>query len=209
MASLYRPVVITYALPDGKHSTPDGARGGEDAPGGVHTKGGPDGGQGRYRDANRRCVRVALCPNKEASRQMLGKLATDARLAERGMIASFEKHHKRPLSEHLADFEKALIAKGGSRKHVAQTVGRVRRVFDGWGFLRPADIVPSRVWEFLADLQNQAGAPPPLPSGQAQFKKRELAKALNAKPSTVAAIIRRHGLCGEGKGKARRFSRAT
>jgi hypothetical protein len=56
-------------------------------------------------DANRKPQRVALCTNKEAARQMLGRLETDARLAERGMLGGYEKHLKRPLLEHVDDFE--------------------------------------------------------------------------------------------------------
>jgi hypothetical protein len=35
MASPYRPRIITYQLPDGKHRTPDGKRVTKDTPGAV------------------------------------------------------------------------------------------------------------------------------------------------------------------------------
>ena len=51
--------------------------------------------------------------------------------------------------------------------------------------------------------------PPPTPKKTPGYTKAELAAALHTKPTTIAAIVKRHGLLVEGTGKARRFPIAT
>src|SRR5947208_16588082 len=55
---------------------------------------------------------VPLCENKAAAQMMLNELVRKAGLATVGISDPFEAHRKRPLLEHLADFESALLAKG-------------------------------------------------------------------------------------------------
>src|SRR5262249_52746415 len=59
---------------------------------------------------------VPLCTNKGAAQIMLNELVKKAELAKVGVSDPFEAHHKRPLVEHLADFEAALRAKGSTLK---------------------------------------------------------------------------------------------
>src|SRR5687767_6422064 len=156
MASLYKPVYYTV---DGKHRLSDGQRVTKHTYGAVKTK--SKIWWGKYRGvevgAGRPLCRVPLCANKEAAKEMLGKLETDARLAERGLVTKFEDSHKQPLADHLADFERTMLAERSTIKHARQVCGRVRRVLDGCGFVHIPDLSASRVQSFLADLQG-AGA---------------------------------------------------
>jgi integrase len=73
-----------------------------------------------------------------------------ARLAE-GLVDAFEEHRKRPLAEHLQDFQRYLIAKGNTQKHARLTCNRVQAILDGCRFIRTADLSASAVVGWLAD----------------------------------------------------------
>ena len=213
MSSLFQPRIVRYILVDDqgehRHRTVDGARVTKATPGAVKINTKSPTWWGQYRDAGGIMRQVALVKNKQAARTMLNELEVTARQAARGMVSSYEKHHKRPLVEHLADFEQAMNSRGSTTKQVAQVVGRARKVIDGCGFVFIVDLSASAVDVFLGDLRTEGAAAPPLPVGVESFTKAALAEALRAKSTTVAAIIQRHRLKGEGNGKARRFPRAT
>src|SRR5947209_1970080 len=102
MASLYKPTITTYQLPNGKHRTPDGKRVTKNTPGAVRlSRGKAEIWYGKYKAADGSVRRVPLCSDKTASKQLLAKLATDARLESVGLISPFEEHRRRPLLEHL------------------------------------------------------------------------------------------------------------
>jgi integrase len=154
-------------------------------------------------------VPVSLCTNKTAAEVMLADLIRKAELADRGIADPFEGHRKRPLVEHLADWEAALLADGATAKHVRQTVACARRIVAGCGFVFMADLSASRVQQYLAGLREQCSALPPLDPGKAEFTRKELAALLGVKPSAVPSLVRRHRLEAAGNGKARRYPRAT
>jgi hypothetical protein len=73
--------------------------------------------------------RVKFCADKTASRQMLAKLETDAALARHGLAdPERQEHGKRPLTAHLEDYRRSLLAKGDCPRHVRLTVARPPRV---------------------------------------------------------------------------------
>ena len=111
---------------------------------------------GRYKAADG-FRRVALCSDKTASKQMLAKLVTDAKMAQLGMVDAFEEQRKRPLAEHLADFEAALLNRGNTDYHVKKTASLAGKVIDGCGFRFISDLSASRVQSFLAELRRQEG----------------------------------------------------
>ena len=78
---------------------------------------------------------------------------TREKLVEIGLLAPDRASVAKSLIEHLADFEVALQAKGGTIDHVAQTVERVRRILQGCGFRYFPEISSSRVLSFLAGLR--------------------------------------------------------
>jgi integrase len=209
LASLYKPSVTTYQLADGKHRTPDGMRVTRDTPGAVKVSRKSQIWYGKYKAADGSICRVPLCTDKTASKQMLAKLVTDAKMAELGMVDAFEKHRTQPLSEHLEDFARALCAKGCSDFHVKVTVERARRVIDGCGFCFITDLSASRVQEFIADLRISGKPRTPLEAEKGWYTLAEAAAVLHAKPAAMTAMIRRHALEAEGQGRRRRYPRAT
>src|SRR5579862_2575877 len=152
MSSLYRPRIITYRLADGSYRTPDGKRVTKQTPGAVKVdEGRSDVWYGKYANAAGRPTRVQLCKDKTASKQMLAKIETEAALARRGLAdPNREGHQKRPLSEHVADFQRYLEAKGNTAKHARQTCHRVEAVLAGCKFESIADLSASALVEWLA-----------------------------------------------------------
>lgn len=80
----------------------------------------------KYRDASGVIQRKPGYADKTASLQRAIELEREAELERDGYIDAYKRHRKRPLSEHLADFELFLQGKGSSKKHVSQVVYRAR-----------------------------------------------------------------------------------
>ncbi len=72
-----------------------------------------------------------------------------------GHADPFDDHYRRPLSEHLGDFEKDLRSRVSSEKHASQVVRMATAVMTGCKFARITDIQASRVQLFLADLRKK------------------------------------------------------
>jgi hypothetical protein len=112
MAQPFKKQIVRYY-------TPDGDRCGPDAPGAVRTVElsskwyGTVGGKA-----------VPLCRDKGASQKLLNKLLTDATMKQHGM-ADYGPHLKRPLAEHLKDFQAYLVGKGDDMRHVAVVTSRL------------------------------------------------------------------------------------
>ena len=164
---------------------------------------------GRYVDENGVKQRVPLSPNKVAAQQMLAELVKQVERKRAGLYTPGEEHARRPLTEHLADYERELRSRGIGDEQVRQTVGRVRAVLDGCKFVFPRDIQAARVREFLARLRTDPARP--VVPAEEWFSPVELAKLLGVGRAAVTSLIRRHGLraTGKSKGRARRFPRST
>jgi hypothetical protein len=152
---------------------------------------------------------VPLSRNKIAAQQILAELVRKAELGRVGICDPFEKHRKRPLLEHLADFEADLKAKGDTLKQVRLKIGRIRRLLGACQFVFLPDLSASRVQQYLADLRENGRPMPPLDPIKDSFTREEVAVAIGVKPATVNALVRRHRLDASGNGKARRFPRST
>ena len=152
---------------------------------------------------------VPLSANKTVAQQMLNELVRRGEFEKVGIANPFEAHQKRPLAEHLAEWESALHAKGVSAKQVGQVLTRTRHVLSVAGFVFMRDVNASRVQEVVAELRKPTRRPADLPAGADLFTKGEAAALLGVKPSAVVALVRRHRLAAEGGGPTRRFPRAT
>ena len=161
MASLFKPTITTYHLPDGKHRTADRKRVTKETPGAVKDSHVSEIWYGKFTDASGASRRVRLCANKEAAKTMLAKLVTDAALGKVGALDTFEPHNNRPIAEHLTDFEDHLRTgtnkRGGknTEKHVKITIDRSRAIIAGCKFRRICDISGGQVQRFLHELGKQ------------------------------------------------------
>jgi integrase len=210
MASLFRPIISRYTLPNGSARTPDGQRVNKDTPGARRKKSKAKKWYGQYADANGQTQRVPLSPNKTVAQQMLAALVNKNENAKIGRVDRFEEHHKRPLAEHLGDFHKELSSRDNAPRYVEMVVSRLRSLLDGCGFVFISDQSASRAADWLAGLRRQARPRLDLPPDQEWFTLREAAAVLGGvKPASVSAAVRRNRLEAEGNGKARRLPRAT
>ena len=169
---------------------------------------------GIFRDKQGVRHKVPLSPNKAVAQQMLNRLSDKV---ERGKVGwgNHDEHGRRPLAEHLDDFAAELrTSTRGKRKRppsarqVRQKVGRIRRVLDACGLFLPADVTLAKVQEFLATL-TVGGADAEQGQDKEAYTLAEVAGTLGIKAASVAPLLARHGLQGEGNGKARRFPRAV
>jgi integrase len=164
---------------------------------------------GEYTDADGCSQCVPLSTDKTAAQQMLTELVRKAELGKAGIVDPFERHRRRPLVDHLAEWETSLRASGASAKYVSQTVACARRVVKGCRFALMNDLSASRVQQYLADLRERRRTLPPLDPAKVTYAKVELAQLLGVKPPAILALVRRHRLEATGKGKARRYPKTT
>ncbi len=75
------------------------------------------------------------------------------RFVEIGLLDAERASGGKPLSEHLTDFEKFLIAKGNTPDHVSLVVSRARRTIEGCKFFYWMDLSASKVQRYLAGLR--------------------------------------------------------
>jgi integrase/recombinase XerC len=151
MSSLFKPVRTIYLDEQGKRVK-------KGTPGARKTRQRSTKWWGQYAVRGGRWHRVPLYTDKTASGQMLAELVRKAELGKANCADPFEEHAKRPLLEHLDDFERSLLAGGSTGKHITLKIGRIRRVVEGAGFKVIGDLSASRVQDFLAELR-KAGVP--------------------------------------------------
>jgi integrase len=166
---------------------------------------------GEYLDADGIPRREPLSTDKVAAQQLLAELVRKAERGKAGILDPFEEHCRRPLLEHLTDFQTSLLADGDTADHAKKTTSRARRVLQECGFVFIPDISASAVQTFLADLRSRGRPRFDLPAGQDWFTKAEIVKVLGIHPAGLAQLLRRHGLhqTARGNGIARRYPRST
>ena len=91
--------------------------------------------------------------DKTASQAMEIELITKLERGQVGLLDPMEEHRKKPLAEHVADFEAYLEGKGNTADHVARTVQRCEKVIDEIKAGVIGDITPGRVEICLAQLR--------------------------------------------------------
>jgi site-specific recombinase XerC len=164
---------------------------------------------GEYKDAdgNEQCV--PLSTDKTAAEQMLATLVRQAEPGRAGISDPYAEHRKRPLTEHLADYRSELEARGNAPRYTALVVSRLEDLLQGCGFVFTPDLSASRVMDWLADLRRKSRPRVALEPGKEDWTRKEVAGLLGIKPASVPPLVRRHRLRATGKGKARRYPRAT
>jgi site-specific recombinase XerC len=121
-----------------------------------------------FEDAAGKWQEVPGYADKTASQALLVELVRKSERGQVGIADPLETHRKRPLAEHIADFEKHLASKDDTPEHVALTVQRIKSVVDGIGASVIGEISASRVAEHLADLRRNG-----LPVRQGSKRRRK------------------------------------
>ena len=112
---------------------------------------------GEYVDADGITRREPLSADKTAAQQMLAELVRKAELGKAGIRDPFEDHRKRPLAEHLADWEASLYANGRGEEYVKLKLARVGAILTGCKFVFTSDLSADRLELFLARLRGDGG----------------------------------------------------
>jgi integrase len=145
-----------------------------------------------------------------AAQQILSKKVEQAERARAGLSDPYlEEQRERPLAEHLADYRITLESRDKAPRYIALAVSGLGALFAGCGFATLADLDADRASAGLADLRKNGTPRKPLPPGQEEFTLKEVAALLGIKKFSVAPLVSRHNLAATGKGKARRYPRAT
>ena len=151
MAHLLRQTVTRYFDQDGKRCN-------KSAPGAQKNRVKLKPWYGRYRDAEGIGRTVRLCTNKTAARQMLAEIERNASMEQAGMRSPFEDHARRPLTDHLTDFQQELYDRGDTEDYCRLVAGRASRIVEGCRFRFLGDISASRVQSYLADMKRAGSA---------------------------------------------------
>lgn len=136
MASLYKKPVVRKDSKTGKKST------------GKSTKW-----WGRYRDALGQDKRVPLAKDKAAAQAMLNDIVRRVELEKAGRLDPFEAHAKRPLGEHVADFERFLTDKGVTKKQVYTTISHIRKIAEHARWPTLAELSAQDVQAYVGELK--------------------------------------------------------
>ena len=75
------------------------------------------------------------------------------KLAEWGILSAARVAAGKPLTDHVADWKRALLAKGNTPRHAELVTSRAANAFDSCGFRLWTDISASKLQSHLADLR--------------------------------------------------------
>jgi integrase len=96
--------------------------------------------------------------DKRESERLAKELEDRARKIKDGLIdpkaEAFRTHEGTLLAEHLADFERSILAKGATTKHVAMTGQRIRRTLDLAKARRISDLSLSKALDAVQSLRD-------------------------------------------------------
>jgi hypothetical protein len=113
----------------------------------------------RYVDADGIQRERKGCPDRRETEGMAAHAEAEAAKIKSGMIdpkaVAYGIHEARPLRDHLADFRKALEAKGDTRKQAMVTAHRAERILNLARARRISDLSLSKALDALAALRDE------------------------------------------------------
>jgi site-specific recombinase XerD len=112
----------------------------------------------RFTDADgKRRMRKGCTDKRETERKAnAARLEADKAKSD-PREAGYRRHEAQSVSEHLDDFERSLLAKGGTKKHAQVTRYRANRVLDGAKVNRISDLSLSKIMDALQDIRTTEG----------------------------------------------------
>src|SRR4051812_50149036 len=85
-----------------------------------------------YTDENGRRRKKTAATDKAVSERIARDIENRVALLKEGVVdiaaEAYRDHEAKPLADHLADFQAALVAKGVTRNHYRVTASRITRV---------------------------------------------------------------------------------
>jgi len=108
---------------------------------------------GQYKDAQGRLRRKPLAVDKVAAKAMLNEIVKRIEREKAGLIDPTEEQRKRPLADHVREFESYLVNKGVTPKQVRETIAKLKKMIDSRRWRMIGDISASGALEFLGQLR--------------------------------------------------------
>ena len=108
---------------------------------------------GQYKDAYGRLKRVPLTVDKQAAQAMLTQLVQRVEREKAGLIDPTEEQRRRPLADHVREFESYLRNKGVSDRQVVENTAKIRKLTADRKWKLIAHITASGVLEFLGQMR--------------------------------------------------------
>jgi integrase len=105
-----------------------------------------------YRDADGVVQRTPGYRDHKATEQKAAELERNVERRQSGLVDTFTEHRKRPLKDHLSDYEAHLTSKHVCERHKNQVMERLRACLKSCHFSHLQDIDPTPVERFLSLL---------------------------------------------------------
>jgi len=145
--------------------------------------------------------------DKRATETLAAEMERDAARIRAGFTSPNLIEAKRPLADHLEDYETYLQGKNNTAAHITQTISRIKAMFNGCGFVFHSDVDATKATHWLNALRSN-GKQLAIPPGE-YFTPAQTAQLLGVTMTAVRASIRRLNLQAAGNGKRRTYPRAT
>ena len=101
---------------------------------------------------------VPLHQNKKVAESMAAQLLGQKAGGKLGvLVVGRDDERRKPLSELLGEWEKAIEMKGSSTEHASLLCVRVRKVFNGCDFERVRDLDAEKAYQFIGGLMAKWG----------------------------------------------------
>ena len=110
---------------------------------------------GQYKDALGRLKRVPLAIDKTAAQAMLNRIVQRVEREKAGLVDPTEEQRRRPLADHMREFESYLRNRGVTPKQVQETLRMLKRLIDHRKWRSIGDITATAALEFLGQLRRQ------------------------------------------------------
>jgi len=108
---------------------------------------------GQYKDAQGRLRRQPLSVDKMAAQAMLNGIVKRVEREKAGLIDPTDAERKRPLAQHVKEFEQYLENKGVGVKQVKEKISQLKKIAAGCKWKLIADVTPGSVLHFLSELR--------------------------------------------------------
>ena len=110
---------------------------------------------GRYRAADGREKRVPMAADKAAARAMLNERVVKVEREKAGLTEPCDEQRKRPLSEHVADFERYLKNKDVTPKQIHTATTQLQCMINECKWKLIGDISASAALDFLGGVRTR------------------------------------------------------
>ncbi|MCL2305651.1 MAG: tyrosine-type recombinase/integrase [Planctomycetaceae bacterium] len=111
----------------------------------------------QYRDSQGTLKRIPLAVNKSVAQQMLADIVARLEREKAGIVDPTVEEMKRPIAQHLTDFEKHQKSRNNTPVYIRELVTKIRRFIKHCRWRNVSQIKASDVENYLLDLREKEG----------------------------------------------------